>query len=503
MINKTSMMIAAALTFAVGCDSVTDPTDLECDPALEACDIGDGDGDGDGDLGDPVPPTLRVIPTEILDERADQVTFDAQGAPTDFTHTGDPSVLGGEECGAVFKHAFLLDPNTEATESPANPLRFTFFVVADPRFDPDTVTGDYRVRRMGESEFLNDWTPATPIDAGEGGASFAADLDIEAVPELAFEEGLFEVELRGTDPQGSETTAVRCFDHQPLGGPIKVSAATALTSGTASLAGLRLASNHPISPVLNGAAAAGIMRFTLTNGTPHETYASLTVPRFAGSCTKRWKQFNVLISVSNPQTNCASNPSACDQPTLGATLDKTEQCDPQIAAIASKFEIRVERAGSLVSPCAGCAGTRYLLPADSVTTVIVRANDLPGLQPRSASESERLAQEISLAHRTNPSGLGSCTSGATCKTINFTGDTSTRTGCSRTALVLGNGVACVEKRSHKIVRALQSIAVNIAEVSVDIDVGANVDGNTFEPAGQDPSPSVTNYGWTTTETGLP
>jgi hypothetical protein len=473
---KTITFAAAAALAAIGCSSVADPSEEECDdPTGELC----GDPDGGVEPGGPaVAPTIEVLFSEIFDERDDEVTFNEDRVPVAFTHTGEATVLGDDDCPRVFKHAYLLDPSTSATESPANPLRFMFQVSVDPQLAPEGTSGFFRVRRAGESEFLGDPVVATSGPVGDGEVTFFADLDLAAVPELAYEQGLFEVELIGIDNRGREVTAIRCFDYQPLAGPIHVSSAQSETE----LNSLKLAANSFISVLLNGKGTHDIMSFELTNGTPHEAYATLTTSPITGTCQKTWEQSNVLTSRVPDKTACDFELGNCPfEEVPDELIEANVPCSPAISSSASKFGIRVKRGtveGDVpVLPCQECEGTRYLLPPNSTSRVEVEARDLPGLQPRFSTEPELTTTE----------------------TLNVTGTiVDTVVQCKGQMLPDGT-VVCGEKSTFKVVRFVQKILVALGPVEVDVDLSASPVGTSFAPTDSNPSPSIGGYSWSTTE----
>lgn len=476
-------VVAAALS---GCAAAGD----DCEDCVEdhSADPDGGPG-GSDDPADPVEgPAIEVLATVVRDERGDAIRFTAGGAPRTFEHLGEPVALGGEsDCPVIYKHAFLLRPDHGAEESPSNPLELRFRVVADGDAGVDPGAAAYRVRAKGSSETLSDWLPA-----GEEDGVFVAPLDRALVPDLTRAGAPLEVELRGRDLAGRETTAVRCIDLRPLAGPLHVGQPEALPR-------FSLMYRDPVSRLLNGQAAWPMVRIAIDNGTPDAVQARLAPSAVGGTCSKRWQRWNVIGSISTGPQSCENVPTLCAPADLETAIDHDEPvvCSPSLGSSASRFELRVEVDGVEVGECAGCAAREYRLPPRSAAVVTLVAVDVPGLQPRDSSEPEETYADQEVLYRTATSGAGGCPGAADCRSMYVTGRVTTRSGCSKTGIVNGQ-LFCTERRTWKTVRALTLVSAAFDDLTLDVAaVSLDPDGEAVAPTGYGGPRRLSGYFWAT------
>ena len=487
MSRTIAITLSSLLAAAVGCAGGTG----DCEDCPDDEGAGPDAGDGGDDPQDPIDgPAIEVLVTVVQDERADAIRFTPSGAPRSFEHLGEPVAVGGEAgCPVVYKHAFLLRPDHGVEESPKNPLELRFRVLTAGEDEVDAAGGSYRVRVQGASDPMTDWLPAEAADDGV----FVAPLDRARVPDLARAGAPIEIELRGRDLAGREATAVRCVDLRPLAGPLHVGQPEGMPR-------FSLMYRDPVARILNGDAAWPVVQMAVQNGTADPVYARFNPPAVAGTCSKRWQRWNVVGSIATGAQSCESNPSLCAPPDLDPVIDHDEPvvCSPALGSSSSRFELRVEIDGAAVGECAGCGDGEYRLPAGSEAVVALVAADVPGLQPRASSEPEEVYADQEVLYRTATSGAGGCPGAADCESMFVTGKVTTRSGCSRTALI-GDELFCTERRIYKMVRALTSVSAAFDDLRLDIAGVSLVPGagDAEAPTGYGGPRRLSGYLWST------
>lgn len=446
---------------------------------------------GAGDPGDPAGGALSidVLATQVRDETDDAVSFGAGGRPRAFDHAGPIVELGADGgCPVVHKHAFLLRPDHGAEESPAaNPVELRFRASADAAVGVDPAGAAYRVRAQGASEWLTDWLPAPEQDG-----AFTAAIDRAAVPELVATAGPYEIEMRGRDLAGGEASAIRCVDLRLLAGPLAVGPAQAAPR-------FSLAYRDPVSPILNGRGAWPVIRVSVSNGTSDPVYARFDRSAVNGACSKRWQRWNVLGSISTGAQSCETSPSLCAAPDLDPAIDHDEPvtCSPSLAAVSTEFDLRVAVDGVALAECAGCAAHQYRLAPHTTALVSLVAVDVPGLQPRETSEAEQTYADQEVLYRTGTSGAGGCPGSTDCASMFVTGAVTTRSGCSKTALI-GDELFCTERRTYKMVRALTAVSATFDQLSIDLSaVALDPDRGETPPTGYQGPAALSGYQWST------
>lgn len=433
---------------------------------------------------DPDGPAIEVVPTRVRDELPDQITFTADGAPRAFDHVGPAVELGGDGCPVVHKHAFLLRPDHGATESPGNPVELQFRV-ATADLDPDG--GAYRVRVLNAGDYLTDWIPAAGADG-----LFTAVLDRGAVPDLTSVPGPFEIEMRGRDLAGREVTATRCVDLRPIAGPLHVGQARAMPR-------FSLMYRDPVSAILDGKAAWPVIEVPIANATPDPVFARLDRSAVTGSCSKRWQKWNVVASISTGAQSCESDPTLCAAPDLDPAVDHDDlvACSPSLGSSSSRFDLAVSIDGVAVKECAGCQPGQYRLPPHSMARVDLVGIDVPGLQPREASEPEETYADQEVSYRTTTSGAGACPGNDDCATMFVTGKVTARSGCMKSTLIDGK-LYCSERRTYKMVRALTSVSAAFDQLSIDVTgVSLRAGGDETAPTGYGAPRALDGYLWST------
>jgi hypothetical protein len=489
MSRTIAITLSSLFAAAGGCAGATG----DCEDCPEDHRSGpDAGDDGADDPQDPAGgPAIEVLVTVVRDERADAIRFTASGAPRSFEHLGEPVAVGGEDgCPVVYKHAFLLRPDHGVEESPRNPLELRFRVLPAGEEAVDAAGGSYRVRARGASDPMTGWLPA---EVADDDGVFVAPLDRAQVPELIATGAPIEIELRGRDLGGREATAVRCIDLRPLAGPLHVGQPEGMPR-------FSLLYRDPVARILNGDGAWPVVQLAVTNGTADPVYARFAPSAVAGTCSKRWQRWNVIGSISTGAQSCESNPSLCTPPDLEQVIDHDEPvvCSPALGSSSSRFDLRVEIDGAAIGECAGCGDGEYRLPARSAATVSLVAADVPGLQPRASSEPEEVYADQEVLYRTATSGAGGCPGAADCESMFVSGKVTTRSGCSRTALINGS-LFCTERRIYKMVRALTSVSAAFDDLRLDV-AGVSLvpgTGDAEAPTGYGGPRRLSGYLWST------
>ncbi len=484
----TLSLLGLVAPAAGGCAGAGD----DCEDCTEDHTAGPDGGPGESpdepdDPGDG--PAIEVLATVVRDERADAIRFTAGGAPRAFEHVGEPVALGGEDgCPIVYKHAFLLRPDHGAEESPANPLELRFRVATGGGDGVDPGAAAYRVRAQGAGQSMTDWLPATAAEDGV----FVARLDRGLVPDLVSAGAPLEIELRGRDLGGRESTTTRCIDLRPLAGPLHVGQPEAMPR-------FSLLYRDPVSRILNGQAAWPLARVAIENGTPDPVHARLAPSAVGGTCSKRWQRWNVLGSISTGARSCVSDPTVCAPVDLDPVIDHDEPvtCSPSLGSSASRFELEVEVDGVAVEACAGCQANEYRLPARSAAVVTLVAVDVPGLQPRASSEPEETYADQEVLYRTATFGDGGCPGATDCRSMYVTGKVTSHSGCSKTGEIDGQ-LFCTERRTYKTVRALTTVSAVFDDLRLDVAaVSLGADGEAVAPTGYGGPRTLAGYLWST------
>jgi len=486
MSRHIAITLTATAVLATACAGAGDGECADClSDHTDAPDGGPGDA-GDGS-GDPAAPTIEIVPTRVIDELADRITFAADGAPRTFEHAGASVELGGDGCPVVHKHALLLRRDHGASESPENPVELQFRVRADASSGVDPDGGAYRVRVRGEVDYSTGWLSAAGADG-----LFTAVLDRAAVPDLLSAGGPVEIEMRGRDLDGREVTSTSCVDLRPIAGPVEIEAPAALPR-------FSLMNRDPVSPLLDGTGRWPMIQIRLTNGTPDPVFAQLRHSAVTGTCSKRWQKWNVLASISTGTQSCDSNATVCARPDLEPVVDYDDyvDCSPTIDSAASRFDLRVAVDGTAVEECAGCAAGEYRLPPHSEAVATLIAVDVPGLQPRRSSEPEETYADQEVTYRTGGSTAGGCPGSSDCATMYVVGNVQSRSGCTRNAEI-GGVLYCTERRTYKMVRALTSVSAAFDQLSIDVSaVSLRANGETTAPTGYDAPRTFDGYIWAT------
>ncbi len=259
---------------------------------------------------DASPPALSVDSTAVFDERNDTVSLTGTSPHHGHDENG-PSVLGGQDCPNVYKHAYLMESSPEGSETPSNPLRWQYqgSDIDGVGVDPNSFA--FRVRRQGAG--YSGWVPLPATSLVNGSYTHSFDLLRSHLATLGTDKGVFEVQMRAVDLLGQETVVTRCWTHHPLAAPLQVLSAEAVTSGSDSLAELRLdVTNSPVSSLVNGNAGRKLMKFVVVNKTTELVVLAVDpLQPQSATCTKSWRRTGAVTTREVISEPCLQNPGAC------------------------------------------------------------------------------------------------------------------------------------------------------------------------------------------------
>ncbi|MEZ4362188.1 MAG: hypothetical protein R3B48_18515 [Kofleriaceae bacterium] len=335
-------------------------------------------------------PVFTALPTTVRDERSDTIGF--VGVTPNHSHDGPPVTLGGAGCPDVYKYAYLLDeapPPFGGEIGSRNPLVWSL-ELADPGVGIDPATTQYRVHVAGGAVLL-DWSPAVGADSADGAQRFDLPLyraGTRGIAALGSAEGPLEIELRGRDYFGHETTGVRCWTHHPLAAPLHLGNAYTPGSGghpthakSLNAHGLENTRIQDLSSLLlnDNSVGASTMDAIVSNGTAEVVYlrVQLTAPATASGS----RAFTVAYRAGTTQVtdlDCDANPEDCTFVPGNVSVPES------FSAMPTPFEVRLFAADAAGVPLAelascadpGCMNTplvrTYRLPARTSITDVPR-----------------------------------------------------------------------------------------------------------------------------------
>lgn len=338
-------------------------------------------------------PAITAMPTTIRDERGDAISFLANGPA--HQHAGPIVTLGGADCPAVYKYAYLTGAQapTYGTENAVDPLAFSF---AATGLGLDPQTAQYRVRDA--SHVILDWTPMTADAAGTYGVVLHRDGE-HAVPAIGTTGGMYFVDARIHDWQDREVTASTCWDHHPLPAPVQLGTPIGAT-GPDALPAFTISS--PLSRLITAGAPVGVFEAPLVQSTAEPVHVQLTWTQPTGSYSMTVVNDWVapVEDVVSIPCGITCGPSGCDpEPATDARCASTVPVDPADQTLTGAlpggaWHVHVIDAatGASVTECNATGGCD--LPGRAAgappRAMIVRAevDQLAGLQPWSGGIGE-------------------------------------------------------------------------------------------------------------------
>ena len=227
---------------------------------------------------DAIGPTISVMPSSVLDESHDVVTFNNQGEPH-HEHDDRPVILDDAHCAEVVKYGYLLDDDVPlfGTENVRNELAWV-------------VTGNIGVALSnkntqfhivnGSGAVVVDWQPLSFTQIGK-----RIEARVPITRQLADIFGKaddnYTIEWQVVDWAGRTAKASACWSMRVLAAPLQTLPPKLATNGEMAMGNWRLSNVPPVSRVINGTTAGQFFESRITNGTvePVEFEASVFAPK--------------------------------------------------------------------------------------------------------------------------------------------------------------------------------------------------------------------------------
>jgi hypothetical protein len=312
---------------------------------------------------DTTPVEVSASPTEVKNELHDVITLAGDGTILSQEHVDlEPSVLGGEGCPDVFKHAFLMDPDD------SNPLRWQLHA-SDDGVGFELASALVRIGLRDGSRF-GPWRTPTGV-GGDAAADFTVDLvrsGDQANDLLVSAEGPMVIQFAIQDRLGRESVLERCWTNHPLGVPLFTEpGASAPATGGLSLFTHALGEPTDINLMTDlinpGSSGLATMEYDLFNGTDETAFVTSTLNRPALTTQREYVHQSAYLQIRDLDgSSGAMLPIPCDG---GAP-----ECEP----LANSLHIRTTGSGVIESPSAiSCACSESCPMRPSATRLPARA----------------------------------------------------------------------------------------------------------------------------------
>jgi hypothetical protein len=436
---------------------------------------------------DAEPPRIAILPSEIRDERGDDITFDAFAAPIHDPIGPAIDLSDGSQCPTVYKHVNRLDDASQ------NPLRWRFTAIDD---GAGVQLVEYRVRNLSSGQWLTDWTPVQPTTPGD--IEYAIVLVRGDVPALATSEAVMEIQIRARDWFANLAGPVsRCWQHVPLAAPLRVGPAIEAT-GPGSLQAVDIdPDTYDLAMLINATTDREIMWFEVANGTDDPVYVTFDYAQPGAEYDLTWQRSNLELSQETPPPDCTTDvDGSCplDWPeayqTDGATL--INQPIP-----ANTWNLRVWDITGVpytIDPCNGCDANEYLMAPRLDATrprryrIALVTGDLSILAPRHPTEPIEQYDDIEI----DPLFPGIIITGKRYGTI--------------FKCIIGFPI-CMLAGTYRHYRAIRTAAIRMAPVAILGRVAPSEQLPPRQPAARPGTfgipPTLPSFRWTIDELALP
>lgn len=309
MITKSMTMVLASALVA-GCSAEMMPPGG-----------GDGGGSGSGSGSNDGTPGAYFVESTVRDERADMITFTADGPV--HAHGGEAIKLGGSDCPAVYKHAYLLDQAGPrfGSELAPNPLAWALELEAVEQLD--LASSAYRVRTAGD-QLLLDWTPLPAAEGDLLTISLHRHGDV-AIPALGEYAGELFIDVRTVDLDGAEKIASACWNHQPLAAPLEIERPRPVADpGLVTTTFTGVGGAHTVASVINGATTMPTFMTRITQYTGEPVRIALDVAAPTAAYTAKLVDDYVAAGTTATSFPCGTE----DFPSTDPRCDTTPPADP-------------------------------------------------------------------------------------------------------------------------------------------------------------------------------
>ena len=467
---------------------------------------------------DDAAPSVAPIATTIRNETGDAVTFSAPGAPPSHAHNAQQVALGGpaSACVTFSKYAYLTATTPvglEPAPNGANPITFKFQASdAGAGIDPTASNAlTYTVTAPGgqvRGPFPVDSFLQVAPGLYEGLAALHRDGE-KAIPEIGnpalVREGEFTYTFYARDRVGRVTSLGRCWNHSPLGPPVRLvsnahEASDPRWSLDSSLCSI-LGGSTCLAALMNATASVAMLELTVENTSGDPAYLTLTGsgPSTA-TYTASWRTALVYDrSIASTGPICSYDISTGDPPPGGndPMCDGAYSGNPQGTTsgggtlplpptVAAELWKLTGLSATKQSTCAGCGANQYLVPSGTDGwAALVSLTSLPGLRPPGLAGPHTIQAGLAGQFSTNPD-LEACEVFSSYPPS----PGYTRTRCTQRAVF----------RQFRGLRAASMDAVVATSISWVSRVAANLTAaSAASSSSTPPQRRVDSYAWFTTE----
>lgn len=312
---------------------------------------------------DDKPPTLAIVPSSVIDESKDVVTFNDIGEPA-HAHQNFPVILDGTHCASIVKYGYLFDtaPPMYGTEDQRNHMAWTLQLGVKVALDE--TKSRYRTVKLNAGTQI-DWSPFEAIKTADG-YTVTTPISRDTGPNMG-EDGDFTIEWEVYDWAGRMIKGQGCWQQTLLAAPLRAPKPGLSRAAPKGIGSWLLANVPPLSLLINGAMPMDVFEATVTNATAEDVVvsAALVVPITRLTRGVTIANTRPIAGDGDPNgTDCnqANNSDFCRTGTAPANVTTTATLD-----IATAWRIEVQdSAGQTLPGCTDIAEVQCLLPKRGV-----------------------------------------------------------------------------------------------------------------------------------------